>query len=65
MRQARGKSLRDYITRFNAELTIVERCEGGFTLATLWVGLQQGLFWKSLMKMPLENNVELLERPQK
>ena len=59
IQQAKGESLRQYITRFNKELLQVHEAEDQFILTTFQVGLLPGDFFFSITKSPPKTIMKL------
>ncbi|XP_050267702.1 uncharacterized protein LOC126712420 [Quercus robur] len=65
IQQAKGKSLRQYVTQFNKELLQVDDTKDQVILTTFPVGLLPGDFFLSITKSPPKIVVELLCKAQK
>ncbi|XP_059639766.1 uncharacterized protein LOC132282162 [Cornus florida] len=65
VKQQKGESLRDYISRFNTEMLQVEEADDKVALAALMGGLQTSRFLFSLSEEPPTNMAELLVRAKR
>ncbi|XP_059669890.1 uncharacterized protein LOC132315551 [Cornus florida] len=65
VKQQKGESLRDYISRFNTEMLQVEETDDKVALAAFMGGLQTSRFLFSLSEEPPTNMAELLVRAKR
>ncbi|XP_059650655.1 uncharacterized protein LOC132296472 [Cornus florida] len=65
VKQQKGESLRDYISRFNTEMLQVEEADDKVALAAFMGGLQTSRFLFSLSEEPPTNMAELLVRAKR
>ena len=65
IRQAKGESLRQYVTRFNKELLQVDEVKDQVILKTFHAGLLPRDFFFSITKSLLKTVAELLHKAQK
>ncbi|XP_059663887.1 uncharacterized protein LOC132309612 [Cornus florida] len=65
VKQQKGESLQDYISRFNTEMLQVEEADDNVALAAFMGGLQTSRFLFSLSEEPPTNMAELLVRAKK
>ena len=65
IQQAKGESLRQYITRFNKKLLQVDEAKDQVILTTFQAGLLPGDFFFSITKSPPKTVGELLHKAQK
>ena len=65
IQQAKGESLRQYVTRFIKELLQVDETEDQVILTTFQAGLLPRDFFFSITKSPLKTVIELLRKAQK
>ncbi|XP_059629713.1 uncharacterized protein LOC132272621 [Cornus florida] len=65
VKQQKGESLRDYISRFNTEMLQVEEADDKEALAAFMGGLQTSRFLFSLLEEPPTNMAELLVRAKR
>ncbi|XP_059654271.1 uncharacterized protein LOC132300988 [Cornus florida] len=65
VKQQKGESIREYITRFNTEMLQAEEMDDKVALIAFIGGLQTSRFSFALSKEPPTNMVELLIRAQK
>nr|XP_023927961.1 uncharacterized protein LOC112039325 [Quercus suber] len=65
IQQAKGESLRQYVTRFNKELLQADKVEDQVILTTFQAGLLPEDFFLSITKSPPKTITELLQKAQK
>ena len=65
IQQVEGESLRQYVTRFNKDLLLVDKAEDQVILTTFQAGLLPRDFFFSITKIPPKTVMELLQKAQK
>ena len=65
VKQQEKETLRDYIRRYNNEITQVDGYDDGIALSGIMEGLRMGKLWWSVSKRPPTSYSEMLARAEK